>query len=237
LPSNFFTFNYKTGENDTSEGFEHSTAGAVIREGDWVRYDISGFDLAPGVYTVYGNLSNQNNAITSEIGLSVDNETKVRKTSVAGGTTSADKSLLGMIIVGEDTTSFKVSLSSSNRIILKTLIIERDAEESTSVIYSSDEAGVAIIDSLAGLESAYVTTSLLRPNQATIAETVYVALYDGARLKSVIPVPATTAFEFVNTTEVTGLAECTAPVIKTFVWENSSYAPIISTTGTTITAQ
>lgn len=229
--------NYKTGENDTSEGFEHSTAGAVIREGDWVRYDISGFDLAPGVYTVYGNLSNQNNAITSEIGLSVDNETKVRKTSVAGGTTSADKSLLGMIIVGEDTTSFKVSLSSSNRIILKTLIIERDAEESTSVIYSSDEAGVAIIDSLAGLESAYVTTSLLRPNQATIAETVYIALYDGARLKSVIPVPATTAFEFVNTTEVTGLAECTAPVIKTFVWENSSYAPIISTTGTTITAQ
>ena len=68
-------------------------------------------------------------------------------------------------------------------------------------------------------------------------ETVYVALYDGASLKSVAPIPVTTAYEFDNTFEVTGLAECTSPVIKTFVWKNTTQIPVISTEGTIIKAQ
>ncbi len=221
-------------DSDGSQGFQ-TDGSAVIREGDWVKYDLSAFDLAPGIYNVYGVLQNQ--AGKGATIVEIEANDRVVTTNVPEGTDLDSRALLGTILVDEDTGWLKVSVLSVNRMRLMELIIDDDVEKATTVSYSSDEEGIAPIASLAGLEKAFVNFSLVRPEQAEIAETVYVALYDGARLKSVMPLPATSAFEFADTYEVTGLADCVSPVIKTFVWENDSYAPIISTTGTTITAE
>jgi len=203
--------------------FEASGNGFVLRQDDWARYDLSEYDLPAGIYTVYASLSTN---ATSLAGISVEGESTQKITELTGAISSEDEVEVGKIVVGEDTGYFTLSCENGQRFILFSLRIASDVEANTVVKYTSDAEGKVVVDTVTGLESAYVTVSLIRPKTASIGETVYIALYEGNRLASVKMVPVTDGYRYDNTFELTGLND--AYGIKTFIWDSKTQAPVIA---------
>lgn len=212
--------------------FETSSGGIVLRQGDWARYDLAALGLEAGIYTVYANGSTNGATI---MGVSTEGEAAQKTTAIGSKMLADEEVAIGTIVVDEDTSYFTVSCEHLNRIILYSLRLAGDVEASTTVSYTSDKEGANTVDTLSGLEKVYVTVDIIRPEKASIGETVYVALYEGEKLESVQPAPVTDGYRYTNTFEVTGLGDLSK--VKTFVWETDKYIPVISIADTTISAQ
>lgn len=212
--------------------FEPSGSGIVLRQGDWNRYDLAALGLDEGIYTVYASLSTD---AASLAGVSVEGEEAQRLTAITDKTASYDEVEIGKIVVSDSTSYFTVSCEHGQRIILYSLRLVNDVYEDTTVTYTSDAEGNKAVSSLSDLEKVYVTVDVIRPDRASIGETVYVALYSGDKLISVQLDPVTEGYRYTNTFEVSGLDETST--VKTFIWESDEYIPVISSADTTISAQ
>jgi len=229
-------------------GYHHSEfQGTTLQTGgSWIRYDVS--DLADGTYEVIANVSAREGAGAK---LSLDGTETQAVTLDSQGATGTDfgaayDQSLGKITISGTSQYLKLIQTGEAVFHVESLTFVPSTpdeggeggddviEASTTVSYTSDEAGEEVIDSLSGLDAAYVQVSLVRPDTANIGETIWVALYDGNQLKSVLPTDVTDANEYSTTIPVSDINDCTAPMIKTFIWETGTYAPVIDITSTTI---
>ncbi len=207
--------------------------------GEWTRYDIS--DLKPGTYQVEANM----------YAIDRGEEASVAELRIGDVTSEVIASSVVPIVYDEaaaayqwsDVTIGLIDISDEDEYLIlkcnddgdyyqvKTLTFTEYIPDETNVSYSSDAEGANTIDSLDGLDEAYVNVNLLRPSKPeAIAETIVVALYDGSKLESIIKVtPVTVGYEFSETYEVTGLSDLTEPTIKVFVWDSlTGMDPVIS---------
>jgi len=215
---------------------------------DWTRYDIS--DLKAGTYNV--TLKDMT-LVGSGVTLDVDGTQYVYELTSNGALDAVYSDFeLGEITISEDSNYLKLINSGGNNYRVKWIEFAPVGEEggeggedvggddviesSTEITYTSDALGETSVDSLDGLNTVYVKVSMERPDKTeAINETIYIALYDGARLKSVNAYPVTEALRYENIFTVSGLNSCKLPEVKTFVWENlTSMIPVSESVSKTV---
>jgi len=240
--------NYEEGK-----GYHRAFTGTVQPSGSWFRYDVS--ELAEGTYQVVASTTARIDAaamllldeveVTESVSLATEDSTDsnfgVGEHNLGNITITDASQYLKVKQTGGDDISAAFTITSLTFVPVESGEGGEGGEggddvieASTEVSYTSDEAGETVINTLSDLDVAYVQVSLVRPDTANIGETIWVALYDGSQLKSVTYDPVTDANEYSTTIPVSDIDDCTAPMIKTFIWETGTYVPVIDIAGTTI---
>jgi len=94
-----------TSERSVSNATNEGTY-VILRQGGWLRYDISSYGITPGIYSLRAKV---NTLGAVALGVEAEGTGKLRSTPITGAAASSTEIEIGKLIIGENSTYFTVS--------------------------------------------------------------------------------------------------------------------------------